>query len=209
MRYHYKMEKNAVGGIGSYLTLINLDPGSTIRAGPEESSTVGSWHSWSGGRRTSRMLWPVGEHQGLGFLNSNAKPDLALARLRLSLCLKTLFVWSWCNFKQPAKESLWENSQARLHSPSQPQSNPPLPRCTFSQLPGQGAYMAPGQPKTAQPRGLILSLQGKRGTWGWWVGRITEHMNRWGGLAFPEHLIYADTALSILHTSFHLSLQQP
>lgn len=85
-------EKNAVGGIGSYLTLINLDPGSTIRAGPEESSTVGSWHSWSGGRRPSRMLWPVGEHQGLGFLNSNAKPDLALARLRLSLCLKTLFV---------------------------------------------------------------------------------------------------------------------
>lgn len=36
----------------------------------------------------------------------------------------------------------------------------------------------------------------------------SESMNRWGGLAFPEHLIYADTALSILHTLFQLSLQQ-
>lgn len=38
------------------------------------------------------MVGPVCELQGVGFLNSNTKPGLALARLSLLLCLQTLFV---------------------------------------------------------------------------------------------------------------------
>lgn len=78
-------------GTGSYLTLINLDPGSTTGAGLEESSTAGSWHSRSGAGELPGWSG-LSEHREPGFLNSNTKPGLALARLSLSLCLKTLFV---------------------------------------------------------------------------------------------------------------------
>lgn len=79
--------EHTLWGTGSHLTLINLDPGSIMGADQRVPLQVLGIPGAGAEERPRRR--GLSEHRGLGLLNSNATPGLALARLSLSLCLKT------------------------------------------------------------------------------------------------------------------------